>query len=196
MARKGYTKAPCPGCHRDNHKERKKDEVCFDCLELIEQGKHFNEVYEDFKTRTYMIEACVPDNWSRPYYHVYKSRAGSDIYESISKKIVELAIAVSLPRPTNINSGYSYSYSYHFAEVLRRENRSRGKNKIFKKSSGDNQWQQDRVFEKKIYELISELDNLIREGVQAVEIGSIEYGKNCLVLLNNGEITLDEFNKK
>lgn len=194
MGRAGISNSECPACHKK--KVRRKDEVCVDCLELIEIGKHFDQVYKSLSEMAgVLIESRVPASWCLPYYAPYKTGSGSEIYKKIAEKITELARAVSLPSPVAVNK---WSYIRYLMNSLQLENRSVGKASIFKKWSNRDEkfdYEQDRIFEKTTHDLLSELDRLIRDGIKETEKKAVEYGKDLLMQLNNNEVTPEDFLK-
>ncbi|MFA6917014.1 MAG: hypothetical protein WC222_11495 [Parachlamydiales bacterium] len=192
----GYTTQPCPACGLK--KERKANVICPDCLELIERGKQFMELYNFIKTKnSNLIESQVPDNWERPYYRVHKINIASDIFELIGEKITKIAKSVSIPKPDDWGK---WSYMSYLGNSFDKTWQSKGTSEIsiFDKHTGlQNKFEftHDRIFDKETHDLLKELDGLIYSAFREVERRAIDYGKNALYLLNNGEITAAQFNE-
>ena len=189
--RAGYTETECPACHKKG--TRRKDEVCVDCLELIEKGKHFEQVYNELcKMNENLIESRVPDSWCRPYYFTHKIHIGSDIHKRIAEKIVELAKAVSLPKPVSVRK---WSYCGYLQNSLSLDIISESKVSVFRPFASKEkfEFEQDRIFEKETHDLLSELNELIKEGIEEVEREAVKYGKDLLMQLHNNEISPNDF---
>ena len=183
--RKGYTAKPCPGCGEKN--ERRSDSVCPECYGLLETGRKYRELYENLQENdSDMISVITPDNWCKPYYKTILGIYEEKNAEALAEIIVTLAKAISLPAPLVTTWGYRR----HLENRLDFESDLSGtKGELF----GRFEWKEARIFEKKVFDLLNKLNELIKKTTQEAYDGGVEIGKKSLFMLNAGKITLDEF---
>jgi len=185
MSRKGYTNKECPGCRGTN--ERRVDSICPKCLELIETGRRYRERYKALaESNKDIVNALVPDNWCKPYY---KTIHGNDQKaEELAETIVKIAKMTSLPAPVVT----SYEYRRHLENKLTFDADYRcGKHEeLFGKRF---EWNEPRIFEKVIFDLLNKLDAQIKTVTKEAYSAGLDTGKKSLIMLNAGKITLSEF---
>ncbi len=186
MARRGYTNKECPGCK--GTETRRATDICPTCLGLIETGRQYRERYKALKNTDGLVAVKTPDNWCKPYYQTIHSHEKA---EALSETIVKLAKTLSLPAPVET----SHSYRYHLENRLDYQFVYFGKveEKLFRQNF---EWNEPRIFEQEILDLLNTLDQLIKDHIQFVYDQGLETGKQALIMLNAGKITLDELNSK
>jgi hypothetical protein len=186
--KKGYTNKECPGC--GSATERRSDSVCYQCLSDIETGRRYKEMCERISKSKGMVKSLVPDAWCAPYY---KSVSGETRDECkshlLSRIIVQIAKLVSLPSPVHA----SWSYRTYLENKLTFDSDKNANLQLFE---GDFSWKSVRYLEQEMFDLLNHLDAAIRDYSQAVYDDGLKTGKGALTMLNAGEITLAEFEKK
>ena len=190
MAKKGYTNKPCIGCGAKG--ERRKDALCYECLGLLETGKMHNKLYCDLSLNPDIIEISIPKSWCTPRFYANRSSIRSDYFDKIGKILAILSQRLSMHN----NKHPAWSYRCYLENRLDFADGSAKRNApiIFQKKAYD--WQKGAIIPKDIFELLTELHNSIVAVLDDVEEKGVSYGKNALMQLSNGDITIDEFNSK
>ena len=192
--KKGYTMQPCPGCGKSNN--RKKDSVCPECFSLMETGRMHMDLYEKIAENDSFIEVKIPTNWEKPHYYNYKVIHNHGLHERLGEIMKELVHILSFRKGKRA----SWSYIRYLENHLTFENVSQAKaNTMFKSGYGEQgryNHSADAVIPKTVYLKLEELHDQIELILKEVEEKSVEYGKNMLSMLNNGDITLEEFYKR
>ena len=198
MAKTGFTNLPCPGCGKKN--ERKADSVCPDCLGLLEDGRSHRKLYEELKAQKKMIECQVPFGWDVPRFSTFRTNQHNDSLEPLGKCLAKLSQLVCVPDGHDVGYGYMRylgnrpSYSIKDGDaggydlpVVYIEKRPGGKNKY--------NGQGKAIMPKAIFDCLFELSEAIETAIAETEKSAAEYGKNALLMLNDGHLTMEEFNK-
>lgn len=196
MARKGFTIKPCPGC--GSTMERRAEEVCVDCLGLMEIGRYHKKLYKDLRVLDDVIELKIPEGWDAPRYYPYRAGISrDDKHKEIGVILAEIARKVSMKKGVRVQWGYAQ----HLCNKLYFDSINedalpviyKTRDKLPKKSYNQ---QYDAIIQRDLFELLEKLHYLIIGYVAEVEKQSVAFGKNVLLMLNAGEITMDEFLKK
>ena len=188
MARKGYTTSPCHGC--GSKQERKKDTLCADCLELMEQGKEWADAYN--KAPGEEIE--IPMSWYKPYDMTYRVNTWSKESEKIGEAMSDLARELSFRQPTRY---YKYNNIRYGDKIVKDfgYHQNSAENRLFESSacrSGFDHRAKVKMLPE-VAEILDRLDRAIRTVITEREKLAIEYGKNALLMLNSGQITMKDF---
>ncbi len=200
MPRPGFTSKPCPGCGERN--ERKKDSVCPNCLGLLHTAKKHKELYEKLAAEETFIECQVPYGWGGPSFYLPKTSLGNDQLKQLSECLKNLSRLCSIPYGYKVGYGYMQylinSASYSYDSGLARD-RDLPVVFIAEKSPGKPykwDWQGKGVMPKEIFDCLNELETTMQSVLKSIESQAIEYGKNALLMLNSGQMTLEDFEKK
>lgn len=181
MSRRGYTTKPCPIC--GNTTERPQNKLCKDCEKLILLGKDFLKLQEDLKNQTH-VPAYI-GTWSRRFY-LNKTHFSLD--EKLYELLHELVFLISKPMPDEYDRYDFYSNSKMYAynhpkkeeiKIFEIDREEPGKHIIFNN--------------KRKAEILNELKNTIEKALLEVEKSGIEYGKNILMQMHKGDITVKDF---
>jgi len=188
MAKKGFTSTACPGC--GEKVERRKDSVCRECHNLIATGKLYRENYEKLKEENIFTEIQIPDSWCQPHYSAIKIDMRTKSYEKIGQLLKELADQVSIDKGKETDWDYKlyHNTALRFKYMVDSDNPL-----LFHKKFN---WRKSVLMQKGVYELLQQLHTTIEECIEETEIKGIEYGKNALFMLNQGLLTMDEFDKR
>ena len=194
----GFTNSECPGCGKKN--ERKKDSVCPECLEMLATGRAHVKLYNELKMDKSIIECQAPFGWDSPRFSTFRTNQHNPSLEPVGKILAELSRLVSVPAQQQICYGYMQylgnraTFSVHDGHavgydlpVVFIEKRPGGKNKF--------DGQGKVVMPKKIFDCLNKLEKAIDNAIEESERGAVEYGKNALIMLNDGKITMEDFNK-
>ena len=193
MASQGYTKSPCPSCHKacdgqdGRQYQRRSDSLCDDCKKIMQYGRDYLAEKERLKNEDNAVVVGVPN--SRPSLHFgSRTHYGWTELELLGNLIFELINLVSEEVPKDY---YKYSecnlahfgnvYKSEFSIIEKNDSRQTPTNRFFKN--------------KRVAELLDELYTEMKKQLKQVEDSGVEYGKNIMFQLNDGTISLKEFNK-
>jgi hypothetical protein len=190
MSRRGFTIKPCPGCGSTN--ERPQNKVCDNCEKLILLGKDYLKMQEDLKNNKDNIPAYI-DTWGSNAFYLKKAHFDLEdrLGEKLGKLLQELALLISIPMPNEYTKFSLYpdskmhAYNYPKKEEI----------KIFETRNGA-QAKHIMFDNKRKADILNELRDTIEKALEEVEKAGIEYGKNVLLQLNKGDITLKDFEEE
>lgn len=196
----GYTCKPCHGC--GSTKEHKIGEVCAECLTLFEIAKLHKENYIKLVSDEDFVEIKVPYSWERPQYFTKRSMIGNVKdnlkYERVGEILRELSEELSFEKGL-MPVMYTYHGHLQFQPHGGSLDASGGKlDTIYGKKStayGDSH-HKTAVMPKNVRILLDELHLCIRDSLLEVEEQSVAFGKNAMLMLNAGHLTLNEFEDK
>jgi predicted RNA-binding Zn-ribbon protein involved in translation (DUF1610 family) len=192
MKKTGFTIAKCMGCGKTN--DRKTDFVCPECLEAIETHRINKEYYEKCSKENGfdLVEANIQYLFSYPSYSTFRTNQFNHSLKPIGLTLCEISKFVSLSKGQQIAWGYMRHLENEksFAPYVNTHNNVR----VFDRPRATNE--ETILIPKQLMNLLSRLDKEIKSAIEKTEEGAVLYGKNALLMLNNGHITLDEFNKK
>ena len=196
MSKTGFTTLPCPGCGQKN--ERKRDSVCPDCLEMIQTGKEHVKLYNELKSDKDMVECQVPFGWDGPRFHTFRTNQHNESLEPLGKILTEISQLVCVPAHQKIHYGYMrYLENRPSFSVDDGGYGGRELPVVFvKQGEGKSEFhhQGKAVMPKKIFDALCRLTKAIEFAIAESEKGAVEYGKNALLMLNDGKLRMDEFN--
>lgn len=195
MAKAGFTTLPCPGCGERN--ERKKDSVCPKCHEFIETGKKFREDYLKKANDETYIETLIPTEWEYVKYSAIRVNQHSEIYRNLGEKMKELVDLLSIKKGRKPTYGYM-SYLENrlvFEDIYKYTGNQRAIFISEKQYKNRYQFNADAILPKSVFEKLEEINELITKAISETQDKGIEYGRNLLFQLNNGHISMDDFEK-
>lgn len=193
MPRPGYTTKPCHGC--GSTKEHKKETLCMDCQALLKIAEMHKEKYVRLVNDDEFEELNIPYNWEQPSYYTKRQNLARNLkYKRVGEILKELAEELSLEK--GILPIY---YTYYHSELQFTPEDTVGLDggnleNIYGKKRYE--YKKNAVMHKKTRALLEELHECITDSLEEVENSSVEFGKNAMLMLNAGKITLEEFNKK
>lgn len=195
MPKAGYTEKPCPGCGEEIL--RKKDSVCPNCHALLETAREHKKLYEELKVKDGMIECKIPFGWDVPRFYTMRSNQHNESLKPLGEILAKLSRLVSVPKGKRVH--YSYMSYLDNRLMYEQEGDQEWGEKlpvIYKTDSGKWKFQGDVVMPEQIFNCLNELSEAIEEAISGTEKSAVEYGKNALLMLQNGHITMKEFNEK
>lgn len=191
----GLTRKPCHGCGKAKE-WHPMGELCEKCKSKMQIAEDYIAFQEELKQDPEIISVDVPDEWSSPSFFAKRSEViGNTDYKTIGEIFKELVNAVSLSSiPTyrfeiwqGIYTGHKAKYYNEKAEI-----------KILHQKEcnyGNYEFSKTVFLDKKVAEIIEKLFTEVKKELLKRETAGYEYGKNLLMQLNDGKITLDEFNR-
>ena len=200
MAKAGYTETPCPGCGENNL--RKKDSVCPECFGLIETGKMHLKLFKNTIAEGEAVEVVIPWSWEKPRYSVYKTNPHSEHTDLLGELMKELAEKLSISEGFRADNSYMHYIDNKlvFRPIGSYVNEKRADLKIYKdpnnKRDTGYHFEKNALMRKDDFDLLQKLHFTLELLLEETETKAVEYGKNALIMLNNGDITLSEFEEK
>lgn len=197
MNRKGFTTDKCPGCGETE--ERKKDSVCPKCMERLETAKRLEERYEELKKEPFMVECMVPTGWDVPRF--FTSRCGNrdESLNDLGKLLQKLSQLCAVPSGYKLNYGYMQHLMNSPYFSLDEQGWNNDKLPVVFKTDEDREknWKFEgkALMPKEIFETLTALVKSIETSLKTTEDQSIEFGKNALLMLNSGKISMLEFSE-
>jgi len=176
------TYKPCPVCGEEGHRDV--GMPCGGCLNLMEDGRKYRKSIErEMKKKENLVVVC-PTNWCAPrtylkgLYQLYQRDLGGEI---IGKCLRDLALKLS----TESNLYPSKNPKFH----LYKKRHKKGDHNI----NDPFNWREARIMDKRVAGLLHRLFFAIDRTMELVRNEAVAYGKNILIQLTEGKITLDEF---
>lgn len=196
-ASRGYTYDPCPGCKREEH--RPKDELCLACRHELERAR---ELLKDFE-RKRATGAAVPFILRErvSYYNLGPSRHGfgDRLRDAVRVLLARVTTPASDETPRKdpskpIERRKTWSPSGREIEVDYEEwpfflASDEGISRTYESAGERALVLADPITR----EAVSELDLAIRETVAEAYKAGKEDGRNILLGLASGDVTIDEF---
>lgn len=199
MAKAGYTTTDCPGC--GGNTERKKNKLCVQCFGLLETGRNHIKSFENSIGVNSMIEVSIPTAWDGPRYSAYKTNSHSEFPDLIRKSLREIASFLSVPKGDRPQWGYiQYLENRLVFEPI--SEYGGGLPSVFKPGKdnfGNNEQYEhcrNALIHKDVLQVLNLLHLSIEDYISETEKKAVEYGTNALFQLNNGTLTMDDFNEK
>jgi len=193
----GLTRKPCHGCGKAEG-WHPTGELCNKCKSKMQIADDYIAFQEKLKKDPKIIAANVPDSWCSPSFYVKRSEARKNAdSETIGKIFKELVYAVSLSSIPTYSfevwqgkyTGQKSKYNNEKAEI---KMINQGKNYNY----GNYDFSKTVFLDKIVAEIIERLFAEVKKELLKRETAGFEYGKNLLMQLNDGKITLKEFNAK
>jgi len=187
MARRGYTKKPCHGCGGEI--EHPSGQVCGDCKIKFKHAEAYNKLMDEIKGDT-RVAVEIPSNWCHPHFFPKRTSdmRGYD-YETIGEILRDLAKDISIETP---KSYYHFSSSDKITEM---GNTTKPDFDLFPNDGSNYEFTSVVIMNKSTYELLEKLSQEIKKELLNREDLAFDYGKNLLMLLNNGELSEKDFLK-
>lgn len=175
--------APCAGCSIPGTEVPRtgKDNLCQKCKELLILGR---ELQKDFKEKDYMM-ACV--TWYKLEF--YNSKHGGSDIDSAFHKIFRLLHRRGLDYHNSINLTKIEATTHHENYVMRTEYANAFKELIDALATQQNMLRDEFKEVEKLKEQVvkKERNKIYNQGLKD--------GRNLLLQLNKGQITLEDFEK-
>ena len=194
---KGITAQKCPGCGEEN--ARRANEVCTKCLSAIHLVRVHEENYERAKKDESLgyMEAKIHASWSHPRFRTFRSNQLNPHLAPIGVSLAKIARFLGVSKAETV----TYGYLRHLENRLIFEpfNDTLGKQERLYKKPGDtspHSMEATVLIPKELFSLLNNLFIEIDTAIVETEKAAVEYGKNALIMLNDGHLSVDEFNKK
>lgn len=167
------TNKPCPCCGETENK-RRVDSVCYECKRLMNDGKKYRQELEKLDKQSDVVKVVIPASWCKPTYYTHHK------VESVGEKIGDLLKEIASILIRNPDTMH-----YPSDEEL----------VLFRKNKCDYFDHNVHGFmDKRVAEKLHALHFKIIAVIEQVENQSVEYGRDLLKQLAQGEISINEFN--
>jgi len=188
MGKRG-TRKPCHGC--GGTEWRRVDEICSSCKSLLRDGELYRELEKKHAESHEYLRVEIPDNWCKPVYYSIRhwNGLGENEVGSLLKELAALLVEcpVKMHRWWNDNGTEYESLDCSVKKLV-----------MFKRKQRFERWEHSRtVYMRRDMAIILHKLHLAIEKTMAEMCRRGEaYGKNMLVQLAKGELSVKEYNEK
>lgn len=187
MPRHGYTIKPCHGCGSTD--EHKQGELCDECKSRMFQGEQALEIQKKLTVNKNFIAVLVPENMNSPaLFPGHTELFHKCEYDRLGKIFSQLIRAISFDAVNRLSFYYD-SGPYECSTVEARRT-------LFNIDLSNFERKKVILIGSKTADCLEILFEEIKKELSLREDAAFKYGKSLLVQLNNGNITLNEFDEK